>query len=210
MRAVEGYRYEWPYSHLLRTIHVIKHFFCLLFFLTSWLACLMSCSSVQAEEMTAYQDWRVQKTVISIEAYTAPNANSSFGLYCSGDQCLFYLHDALLCQPGSLSPVLMSSIQSAVSISLQCTQVGGKLFQILQPFTAVLNTLKTGGIVSFAVPLQAGTFGISSFSLAGSDEAIKQTLFEAAKSKENKEWPIPQAAPKPIIPGSKKLQEIKI
>ncbi|MBU3605080.1 hypothetical protein [Polynucleobacter sp. AP-Kaivos-20-H2] len=166
----------------------------------------MNCSSAQAEDLAAYQDWRVQKTLNSIEAYTAPNANASFGLYCIGDQCVFYLHDALRCQPGSISPVLMSSIGSAASISMQCTQVGGNLFQILQPFTAVLNTLKTSGIVSFAVPLQAGTFGISSYSLAGSAEAIKRALFEAAKSKE----PVPQVPPKPPIPGSKKLQEINI
>jgi hypothetical protein len=205
LAALELQRDRWLHNYSLLKMRAVV---CL-----SFLVLCLSCSSTQAQDIAAYQDWRVQKTLNSVEAYTAPNANSSFGLYCIGDQCLFYLHDSLLCQPGSISPVLMSSVQSAASISMQCSLVGGKLFQILQPFTAVLNTLKANGVVSFALPLQAGTFGISSFSLAGSAEAIKRTLLEAAKTKENKdskEQPAPQAPQKLTIPGSKKLQEINI
>lgn len=161
---------------------------------------------VQAQQSLRMDDWQVQYTPNSIEAFTVGGPNSSFGMYCSGEQCLFYLHDSLLCQPGSKSPVLMSGINSTASIGLQCAQVGGVLFQILEPFNSVLDTLKTGGFVGFAVPLQNGSFGFSRFSLRGASEAIKKTLNDAANSKK----PTPEAVPPKPIPGTQRLKEILI
>ncbi|MBU3551658.1 hypothetical protein [Polynucleobacter sp. MWH-Berg-3C6] len=167
--------------------------------------------SVKASEVAIYQDWHVLATPTTIEAYTSPNPNSSFGLYCNIDQCMFYLHDALLCRPGAVSPVLMSSIQSASSLSMRCSLIGAKLFQILDPFTTVLNTLRSVGIVSFAVPLQNGTFGLATFSLQGADAAIKRALLEAAASKNRATPQSPSSpSPSPAIPGAKKLQDISI
>jgi hypothetical protein len=138
---------------------------------------------VNASELRGYQDWHVQATPNAIEAYTSPNSSTTFGLYCAGDQCMFYLRDPLLCKPGATSPILMSSIQSAAALSIKCVQINGSLFQILDPFVLVLDTIRQGGVVSFAVPLQNGTFGVTSYSSRGSNEAIKQVLKEAAQSK---------------------------
>jgi hypothetical protein len=179
--------------------------------ITLFVACfiqLVTCS-VNAAEIASYQDWHVQTGPNFVEAYTSPNANASFGLYCSGDQCMFYLHDALICQPGGISPVLMSSVNSAASLSIQCTQVGGAVFQILDPFVNVFNTIRNGGGVSFATPLQNGTFAINVFSLQGSGEAIKRALVEAAQSKQ-KNLPQTQPPSNQPIPGSKRLQDIVI
>ena len=172
--------------------------------------CVLAFSSISsvihADQLATYQDWKVQTGPNSIEAYTS-GADTSFGLYCSGDECLFYLHNKLLCQPGSVSPALMSGVNAASSLVVRCTQVGGNLFQILDPFASVLETIKKGGAISFAVPLQAGTFGISSFSLNGSSEAIKRTIFEAGK---RKRAPAPQTPNKPPTPGTQKPQNIFI
>lgn len=162
---------------------------------------------IHSKELAKFQDWQVQTGPNSIEAYTSPNPDNSFGLYCSGDDCLFYLHNKLLCQPGGVSPALMSGVNVASSISVRCTQVNGNLFQILEPFSNVLETVRKGGIVSFSVPLQAGTFGISSFSLQGSSDAIRRTILEATKKKSA---PIPQIPKSTPSPGTQKLQNIVI
>ena len=166
----------------------------------------LECSAM-AQQSVQFEDWQVQYTPNSIEAFTIGGPNSSFGMYCSGDQCLFYLHDFLICQPGTKSPVLMSGINTTAAISMQCAQVGGSLFQILEPFNAVLDVLKTGGFVGFAVPLQNGTFGFSRFSLGGSSEAIKRALQDAANSKKPGGSEFIQ--PKPV-PGTQSLKEILI
>lgn len=174
---------------------------------------LFFCEVVSANELAVYHDWRVQTVPgsASIEAYTSPNNNSTFGLYCQKNQCIFYLHDALLCQPGLVSPVLMSSVNASASLTIQCTEVHGKTFRILDPFVTVLSTIKQGGVVSFAMPLKNGTFGIVNYSLQGSDAAIKRALYEAAQREQRA--PAPPAAKPPNdqkIPGAQKLDEIKI
>lgn len=184
--------------------------------------CLFSCSLLAAEKLTL-GDWVVQPTPNSIEASTSTE-ETSFGLYCQADQCMFYLHDTLLCQQGARSPILMSGIGNAASLNIQCTQINGVLFQILEPFNTVFDELKKGGLVSFAVPLQNGSFGVSRFSLNGATEAVRRALQEAGKSKQTQppvlvappviriEPPklvIPPPTP-PAVPGARRLQDIMI
>ena len=184
------------------------------------------CFPLWATEKIVLGDWTVQASPGTIEASTSVG-ETSFGLYCQGDQCMFYLHDSLQCLPGTKSPTLMSGTGSAASLNIQCTQVNGVLFQILEPFNLVLDEVKRGGSVSFAVPLQSGSFGVSRFSLNGGFDAVKMALQEAGKNKPAPQIiqiipqapPIPSAppvrqsqppAPLPPVPGSKRLQDIMI
>lgn len=173
----------------------------------------MIASNLGLSQPLTYQDWRIQGGTNSVEAFTTNGPNSSFGLYCSGEQCLFYLHDALRCQPGSSSPVLLSSIGKTAALTMRCTLIGGTLFQILEPFATVFESVKAGGVVGFAVPLQSGSFGVSQYSLQGSSEAIQKTLSEARKPKPAQ--PIPPNNPREevsprVVPGAQKLKEIMI
>jgi len=167
-----------------------------------------------AIEKIAIGDWVVQTSPGSIEASTSAGT-TSLGMYCQADQCMFYLHDNLRCQPGTQSPILMSGLGNAASLTTQCTQINGVLFQILEPFNTVLNEVKRGGgIVSFAVPLQNGSFGVSRFSLTGGFEAVRQALQEASNAKRVAPKPtapvVPPVQPAQPVPGSKRLQDIMI
>lgn len=193
-------------------------------------------SSLWAAEKVALGDWTVQTSPDSIEASTSVG-ETSFGLYCQAGQCMFYLHDNLRCRPGLRSPTLISGTGSAASLNIQCTQINGVLFQILEPFNAVLEEVKRGGYVSFAVPLQNGTFGVSRFSLNGGFDAVKKALQEAGKNKQapqvilpapqiiqiipptlhippvppaRQAQPAPPSQPIQPVPGSKRLQDIMI
>ena len=143
---------------------------------------LLLALTAQAEKL-ASQNWVVDLNGQTNEAYTANDSKSSFGVFCSGEKCLFYLHQALQCDPGTKYSVLMNSQTISMALSMECTQIGGNLFQILDPFEAVLKATQAGEMIGFAVALQSGAFAVTRFSLVGAKPAIERALLEAAKSK---------------------------
>lgn len=148
--------------------------------LVGWL--FLSALMAYAEKL-ASQNWVVDVNGQTNEAYTANDSKSSFGVFCSGEKCLFYLHQALKCEPGTKYSVLMNSQTISTALSMECTQIGGNLFQILDPFEAVLRATQVGETIGFAVALQSGAFAVTRFSLVGAKPAIERALLEATKSK---------------------------
>jgi len=157
---------------------------------------LLMLSMVAHAEKLASQNWVVDMNGQTNEAYTANDSKSSFGVFCSGEKCLFYLHQALKCEPGAKYSVLMNSQAVSTALSMECTQIGGNLFQILDPFEAVLKATQAGEMIGFAVALQSGAFAVTRFSLAGAKPAIERALLEAAKSKFREQKPPLENTPK--------------
>jgi hypothetical protein len=140
-----------------------------------------------------YQNWTAEMSGRNNEAYTIADASTSFGTFCSGEQCLFYLHQGLNCAPGAKYSVLMNSLNVSTALTMECTLINGNLFQILTPFKTVLKATQAGERIGFAVALQSGAFAVSQFSLAGAKPAIERVLTEAANSKrEQKQVQPPQ------------------
>lgn len=154
--------------------------------------------SAQAEKLVS-QNWVVDLNGQTNEAYTANDSKSSFGVFCSGEKCLFYLHQALKCDPGTKYSVLMNSQSISTALSMECSQIGGNLFQILDPFDAVLKATQAGELIGFAVALQSGAFAVTRFSLVGAKPAIERALLEAAKSKFRDQKPPPENTPKSTL-----------
>jgi len=152
-------------------------------------------SGAQADKL-AYQNWVADLNGQSNEAYTANDPQSSFGVYCSGEKCLFYLHQALVCNPGAKYSVLMNSPTISTALSMECSKIGNNLFQILNPFESVLRAVQAGETIGFAVALQSGAFAVTRFSLVGAKSAIERTLLEAAKSKFREQKPPLESTPK--------------
>ena len=165
-------------------------------------------SSVIAAESVAYQNWIVDITNNTTEAHTANDSGSSFGLFCSRDSCLFYVHQNFDCKPGEKYSALVNSGAVSGPVSVECAKINGNIFQILVPFNLVLEASKNAEVIGFAFPLSNGTFTVARFSLAGSAEAMKRTLIEAAKAHQ----PAAPAPSEPPIspPGSKGLKDIVI
>jgi hypothetical protein len=162
------------------------------------LGLLLLAISARAERL-ASQNWVVDLNGQTNEAYTANDSKSSFGVFCSGEKCLFYLHQALKCEPGTKYSVLMNSQTISTALSMECTQIGGNLFQILDPFDAVLKATQAGELIGFAVALQSGAFAVTRFSLTGAKPAIERALLEAAKSKLKEQKPLPENTPKSTL-----------
>ena len=149
-----------------------------------------------ANEKIAYQNWVVEIGPETTEAYTANESNSSLGLFCGGTTCVFYLNPNLNCQPNTKNAVLMNGSAVSAAIGMQCTLVGKHYFQILDPFDQVLNAVKAGGNIGFAVALQGGAFSVYRFSLNGALPALQRALDEAAKKRQVRpSQPLPNQAP---------------
>lgn len=159
---------------------------------------------VHAKEKIVYQNWVVEISGQTTEAHTAIDGKSSFGVFCSEERCLFYLHQALKCEPGMKYSVLINSQMIASAVNMECTRIGGSLFQILDPFDIVLRATQAGETIGFAVALQSGAFAVTRFSLAGAKAAIERTLVEAARSKSRQ----PKAPPPTSLPLNPNINAI--
>jgi len=140
-------------------------------------------SLAHANDKIAYQNWAVEIGPETTEAYTANESASTFGLFCGGTTCVFYLKPNLNCVPNTKNSVLMNTGITSAALGMQCTQIGQYYFQILDPFDVVLNALKTGDSIGFAVALQGGAFSVTRFSLQGALPAIQKAIDEAARKK---------------------------
>ena len=165
-------------------------------------------SCVIAAESVAYKNWIVDITNNTTEAHIANDSGSSFGLFCSRDSCLFYVHQNFDCKPGEKYSALVNSGAVSGPVSVECAKINGNIFQILVPFNLVLEASKNAEVIGFAFPLSNGAFTVARFSLAGSAEAMKRTLIEAAKAHQ----PTAPAPSEPPVspPGSKGLKDIVI
>jgi hypothetical protein len=152
---------------------------------------LLMSSAAYAGEKVPYQQWISELGGNTNEAYTVADPNSSLGVFCANEQCLFYLRQALNCSPGAKYSVLMNSPSVSTALSMECTPINGNIFQILTPFDAVLRATQTGESIGFAVALQSGAFAVTRFSLAGAKQAIDRVLTEAANSKKREQKPAP-------------------
>ncbi|MBU3637940.1 hypothetical protein [Polynucleobacter sp. es-MAR-4] len=149
-----------------------------------------------ANEKLTYQNWVVEVGTETTEAYTVNDSNSSLGLFCGGSTCVFYLNPNLNCQPNTKNAVLMNGSTVSAALGMQCTLVGKHYFQILDPFDQVMNAVKAGGNIGFAVALQGGAFSVYRFSLNGSLPAIQRALEEASRRGQPKSsQPMPNQAP---------------
>ena len=144
---------------------------------------LIGLSVAHANDKIAYQNWAVEIGPETTEAYTANESASTFGLFCGGTTCVFYLKPNLNCGPNTKNSVLMNTGITSAALGMQCTQIGQYYFQILDPFDVVLNALKTGDSIGFAVALQGGAFSVTRFSLQGALPAIQKAIDEAARKK---------------------------
>lgn len=149
-----------------------------------------------ANEKLVFQNWIVQSGPETTEAYTVNDSGSSLGLFCGGSTCVFYLNPNLNCQPNTKNTVLMNGSTVSAAIGMQCTLVGRHYFQILDSFDQVLNAVKTGANIGFAVALQGGAFSVYRFTLNGAIPALQRALDDAAKKRQIKpSEPMPKQNP---------------
>lgn len=156
--------------------------------LVIFILCL-GASFVNAGEKIPYQNWIAEMGGQTNEAYTIADSSTSFGTFCSNDQCVFYLRQSLNCTPGAKYSVLMNSASISTALTMECTLINGNIFQILTPYNSVLQATQAGESIGFAVALQSGAFAVTRFSLLGAKPAIERVLTEAANSKSREQKP---------------------
>ncbi len=160
-----------------------------------------------AHAQTTVDRWTLESKEISTEAYTTSESNTTFGIFCSANQCMFYLHQPLACLPNQRYPALVRNQIQAQAITMKCTLVGNKLFLILEPFNTILQATQIGEQISFAVSLQSSDFISTRFSLSGARQAVTQALQISSQKAVPKVsppvQPAPPKVPQPARPNAK-------
>jgi hypothetical protein len=151
---------------------------------------------------TAFERWTLESKENITEAYTS-EANTTFGIFCSNNQCMFYLHQPSACVPNRRYPALVRTQIQAQAITMNCTLVGNKLFLIIDPFNQILQATQLGEQISFAVSLQSPEFITTRFSLVGARQAIQETLQISAKKVSPKPPSVVPPGPPKITPPTK-------
>lgn len=155
-----------------------KKYLIIFSFLISFYA--LNCSAV---EEVKYQDWAVQIGEDTVEAYTFNDSKSSFGFFCKGETCLYYLNLSLECSSNSKTPVLMSGDGAGSAFMMTCMKLGGRNFQILDDPEVVKRAVNSGKKIGFSVALQGGDFMLAQFTLNGAQAAIERAILEAKQKR---------------------------
>ncbi len=160
-----------------------------------------------AYAQTTIDRWTLESKETITEAYTTSESNTTFGIFCSANQCMFYLHQPVACLPNQRYPALVRNQIQAQAITMKCTLVGNKLFLILEPFNALLQATQIGEQISFAVSLQSNEFITARFSLSGARQAVTQALQISSQKVVPKvappAQPSPPKIPQPVRPNAK-------
>lgn len=147
--------------------------------------------------------WTLESKEIITEAYTAGETNTTFGIFCSANQCMFYIHQPSVCLPNQRYPALVRNQIQTYAITMKCTLVGNKLFLILEPFNTMLQASQIGEQIHFAFALQSAEFMTARFSLSGARQAIQEVLQISAKKAVPKPPVTPQPNPPKVIPPAR-------
>lgn len=157
---------------IYKIVHLILSLFVLIY--------TLHCS---AEQELKYQNWAVQIGEDTVEAYTFNDSKSSFGFFCKGETCLYYLNLSLECSSNSKTPVLMSGDGAGSAFMMTCMKLGGRNFQILDDPEVVKRAVNSGKKIGFSVALQGGDFMLAQFSLNGAQAAIERAIVEAKQKR---------------------------
>ncbi len=156
---------------------------------------------------TTFERWTLESKETITEAYTTSESNTTFGIFCSANQCMFYLHQPTACLPNQRYPALVRNQIQAQAITMKCTIVGNKLFLIIEPFNQILQATQLGEQISFVVSLQSPEFITTRFSLSGARQAVTQALQISSQKAVPKVappvQPAPPKIPQPVRPNSK-------
>lgn len=156
---------------------------------------------------TSFNNWMLESKESITEAYTTSESNTTFGIFCSANQCVFYVYQPTLCLPNQRYPALLRNQLQSQAITMKCTLVGGKLFLVVEPFNTILQASQIGEHISFAVSLQSNDFITMRFSLSGARQAITQALQISSQKAIPKVsppvQPAPPKIPQPVRPNAK-------
>lgn len=165
---------------------------------------LIAASSNSLAESAAFGKWRVFGDANGSPpiALTSNDSDNAFGQVCADDsEACFWLilSPKTPCKKGDEAPIIANSSNGAVQLVTVCAGIfelsGTKYHQyLLSPFDDIESVVKkSSGILSFAIPVQAGSFTVMRFDLNGSTKAIsfldvlKQKFFNKVNSTSTKD-----------------------
>src|SRR5581483_11273653 len=106
------------------------------------------------------------------------DSGSTFGFFCYGDSCTFYVDTNVRCAEKSKTPMLINAESGStyvVSVCVHLPSGDGRVRYVNTILdTDVLKAISSGTIIGFAFPLEGGQFKVVRFSLNGAMRATGQ------------------------------------
>jgi hypothetical protein len=100
-------------------------------------------------------------------AYTNNDAGSSFGMSCTGGECVPFFNPRITCEDKSEYPTLVNAPSGAYSAIATCIPLGKVNLLVLPDANATSEAMTIGGELGIAFPMKSGQFAVSRFSLTG-------------------------------------------
>jgi hypothetical protein len=139
-----------------------------------FVALIVCCGAAHAERRVI-GDWALDVGDSWTEALTANDSAASFGYYCTGGSCSFYLDLHTSCGvDGTRTPMLVNTELGSASVMATCVNlaVGGTTRHVnVLRNEDMLAAIGKGSTIGFSVPMQGGQFKLVQFSLNGAAAA---------------------------------------
>ena len=131
-------------------------------------------------------DWTLDVGDNYTEAFTGNVSGSTFGFFCYGESCSFYVNTNTKCDQDAQIPILINSDSGATFVNTSCTQFptkDGISYYMTINDKDVATSISKGDAIGFAFPLVGGQFKVVRFSLHGALDASNKaaTLFSTLK-----------------------------
>jgi hypothetical protein len=123
--------------------------------------------------------WMVDIGTTYAEAYTANDSGSTFGFFCYGGSCGFYLDTGARCDENSKTPYLINAESGSTFVIGTCVHLrSGGTVRYVNSFQDkdIVTAISSGKLIGFAVPLANGDFKVVRFSLNGALGASSQAI----------------------------------
>jgi hypothetical protein len=115
---------------------------------------------------------------------TTNESGSAFGMVC-GTTCVWFVNFQKHCEAGHDYPAMVNAAGGAYAIQLRCYHLDQRWLLTFAVDDDSVDTIKKGGEIGFAFPLDSGQFGVSRFSLAGGQGATLKAINIAIEKKKN-------------------------
>lgn len=149
----------------------------------------MTFSSLVAasNSIETFADWSVIQAKDSVDliaiTYIKEGSYLAFRCFVNTQKCVHVFSAGFECKVGGGAPVLVNTPASALSIQTTCASNSVDYELMVDDQSQIHETLKQGGVIGFAFPVNSGLFKVVRYSLNGAGEAMgyvkKYTLEQA-------------------------------
>lgn len=137
-------------------------------------AAIILCWAASSSAQTMVGKWQVDTRSEDLRvAKTYNDDGTGAGVLCTSVGCSAFLTADRKCDENVSYPILSNSSVGSETFKASCITIAKKQYLLLDNLDMAIRLFNSGGIVGFALPLDAGQFYVVRFSTEGAHDAIQ-------------------------------------